>query len=176
MLYILYLYVFFERKFVIQYVVEKSGLKEGGLLFLNKEIIDRCGAMIAKIFEIILETLESSNNSSVLVHCAVGKDRTGLIAALIQNLLEVPLGSIVEGYMKSNENLKSHHDAMIHEAEKMGMGQEFIECKPEIIEYSIDYLNEKYGGISEYLTLFSFDTEKQNRFKRSFMINNSPKN
>jgi len=49
----------------------------------------------------------------VLVHCAAGKDRTGLVVALIQATIGVPFDSIVEEYALSDEPTKRKRRAML---------------------------------------------------------------
>ncbi len=38
----------------------------------------------------------------MLVHCTAGKDRTGIVVALVQAAIGVPLESIVEDYARSD--------------------------------------------------------------------------
>ena len=53
----------------------------------------------------ILETIANSENG-VLFHCSAGKDRTGIITAIIFMLCEVQENEIIKDYMLSKENLK----------------------------------------------------------------------
>ena len=42
------------------------------------------------------------SDGPVLVHCMAGKDRTGIVVALVQAAIGVPLDSIVEDYARSD--------------------------------------------------------------------------
>ncbi len=44
-----------------------------------------------------------AGGQTVLIHCAAGKDRTGILAALILLLLEVPLEHVMADYMATNQ-------------------------------------------------------------------------
>lgn len=52
--------------------------------------------------------LADPNNTPAVIHCTVGKDRTGFIAALLQKLAQVPDEVIIEDYLKTNELMKDH--------------------------------------------------------------------
>ena len=49
----------------------------------------------------------------VLVHCMAGKDRTGIVVALVQAAIGVPLESIVEDYARSDGPTRQRRAAMI---------------------------------------------------------------
>jgi len=46
--------------------------------------------------------LQLSEGKTVLIHCAAGKDRTGILAALILGLLDVSQNTIMEDYLLTN--------------------------------------------------------------------------
>jgi protein-tyrosine phosphatase len=50
----------------------------------------------------------ASDETPVLIHCTAGKDRTGVAAALLLDLLEVPEDAILEDYRATNR----HFDAL----------------------------------------------------------------
>ena len=52
----------------------------------------------------VIRILAESDRPHVF-HCAAGKDRTGVISALILSLLEVPRETIVSDYAFSRRNL-----------------------------------------------------------------------
>ena len=53
----------------------------------------------------ILEKIAIAENG-VLFHCSAGKDRTGVITAIIYMLCDVLENEIINDYMLSKENLK----------------------------------------------------------------------
>jgi protein-tyrosine phosphatase len=50
-----------------------------------------------------LSTLADPDSGTTLVHCAAGKDRTGVVVALALSLVGVPRAAIVEDYLRSAE-------------------------------------------------------------------------
>ena len=55
----------------------------------------------SKIFEVLL----NSKDGAVFFHCTQGKDRTGLVAAIVLHALGVKEEAIFQDYLKTNENL-----------------------------------------------------------------------
>ena len=50
-------------------------------------MLDRFGGFVAEV----MAAIAGAPEGGVLVHCAAGKDRTGLVAALLLGLVEVPV-------------------------------------------------------------------------------------
>lgn len=60
--------------------------------------------MIDGQMELILDTILNAV-SNVMYFCTAGKDRTGVVSALLLKRLGVPENIILEDYMESKENL-----------------------------------------------------------------------
>lgn len=60
--------------------------------------------MVDEQMDIILETILNAT-SNVMYFCTAGKDRTGVVSALLLRRLGISEDVIVEDYMKSKENL-----------------------------------------------------------------------
>lgn len=61
---------------------------------------------LRKFFEILL----SSKEEAIIFHCTAGKDRTGIAAAVLLSLLDVPKEDILADYLLSNQYLKCSID------------------------------------------------------------------
>ncbi len=59
---------------------------------------------VKNTFEIIAANLQAG--VPTLFHCAAGRDRTGIIAALLLGLVEVTYGEIARDYVQSNRNAR----------------------------------------------------------------------
>ena len=68
--------------------------------YASAPLEDRHLDLFSRYFE-ALETL----SGAVLIHCAAGKDRTGMLAALTQHLAGVPDERILHDYLLTNERL-----------------------------------------------------------------------
>lgn len=99
---------------------------------LYRYLADSCGNSIVKV----LECLAKPNALPALVHCHVGKDRTGLLIALLLELLDVPRELILADYIASNAGLGSAAYTTVH---------------AEILTWTLEGLAERYGSTRGYL-------------------------
>ena len=102
-----------------------------------------------------LATLASPGILPALVHCAGGKDRTGLMAALILALARVPVETIVEDYALSAPYLISRYlneHALSDVATDGYTWREYQrDSSPhEAMLETLRYLEERYGGAERY--------------------------
>ncbi|MEP7115848.1 MAG: tyrosine-protein phosphatase [Ilumatobacteraceae bacterium] len=74
------------------------------------DLIRRCESQLVRAIEIVADNVD---NGPVLVHCTAGKDRTGLVVALIQAAIGVPLDSIADDFHRSDEPSRRRRSAML---------------------------------------------------------------
>jgi protein-tyrosine phosphatase len=89
--------------------------------------------------------------------CAAGKDRTGLVAALLQDLVGVDRATIVADYLTHAPHPKDLRRAMAAwwgidsaELDRPGVAA-LLEADPHILEATLDYLDGRYGGTVAFL-------------------------
>ena len=73
-------------------------------------MVDAQRGNVVRAVEIIAEHV---GDGPVLVHCTAGKDRTGIVVALVQAAIGVPLDSIVEDYARSDAPTRLRRTEMI---------------------------------------------------------------
>ncbi|HSL86398.1 MAG TPA: tyrosine-protein phosphatase [Bacteroidales bacterium] len=112
------------------------------------------------VFRQVIETLQSADRRPVLIHCQAGKDRTGVICALIQLALEADKQSIIDDYMRSNESLMPFFRKRLRLRKIISLGffpsetiLYAIRVKEKNIEAVLDRVNDHYGGIEAYASL-----------------------
>lgn len=76
---------------------EYSELSHKKLSTLYAGYLDRSAGLIVDI----LRLLADEQQLPVLIHCTAGKDRTGVVLAVLQDLLDVPREQIVADYARS---------------------------------------------------------------------------
>jgi protein-tyrosine phosphatase len=90
----------------------------------------------------------------LVIHCVGGKDRTGLLSALLLYLAGVPVEEIAADYALSEERLRPRHDKWF-EAAETDAERERLErisrCPPEAIVEVFAELERRYGSIEGYL-------------------------
>lgn len=74
---------------------ERAG-RHTSLTDLYRDLLDRGSRRFVEIVELI-----SESPGTTLVHCAAGKDRTGLVVALLLRLLGVAQDDVVQDYLRS---------------------------------------------------------------------------
>jgi protein-tyrosine phosphatase len=113
-------------------------------------MVDRRAAQIAEI----LRTMAASP-APQLVHCRAGKDRTGVVVALLLANAGADRGSIVADYAVSDEALTPLYEIWVREAgEDAGPARERMRrypSRPEAMEALFEHLDTNYGGTRPYL-------------------------
>ncbi len=95
----------------------------------------------------IMQTLADAEAGS-LFHCRSGKDRTGLVAAMLLAIAGVPEETICEDFGLTSDYLKQ--DA-INPIEASAPGAWQKTCEPETMALTLAYLRDNYGGPIGYL-------------------------
>ena len=145
---------------------EKNMPKSMGELYKN--LLDNSSHSIVKVFDIILE----NSDSAVVFNCTAGKDRTGVIAALILDLLCVDKKDIVEDYtitekLMESVTLKFKQD--YKEATGKAVPDYLFESRQESIEEFLDHLYDKYTNAEGYLIKSGFGKEKIDKFRKAYL-------
>jgi protein-tyrosine phosphatase len=105
-------------------------------------------------FAAAIAAVADAPEGGVLIHCAAGKDRTGLISALLLALAGVPEETIAEDYAESEANLAELTAKWIAEApdDPERQHRRHLAVTPhEAMLGVLAALDERYGGVREYL-------------------------
>ena len=88
----------------------------------------------------------------VLFHCAVGKDRTGVLAMLLLSLAGVDKWDIVANYVQTRPNLMRSETLHAQwEDPSARKWRPALDSKAEVIEQTYDTLEFEHGGVENYL-------------------------
>ena len=103
--------------------------------------------------------------------CAAGKDRTGLLTALLQDFLGVDRPTILAGYVHSApdpdrllEAVGTWWDWEEGDLSKPGLGI-ILSAVEEVMDSSLGYLDERYGGARRYLEAAGVPAETLERLR-----------
>jgi len=105
----------------------------------------------------------------ILFHCSAGKDRTGVSAALLLDLIGCHEYDIVKDYSESYENNKEMNESlsqMLNDEE----AKQYLKSSPRYMMEFLDYLREHYGSSKEYLLEIGFSNDDIDLFIESFTI------
>lgn len=116
--------------------------------------------------------IAASNPGALLYHCTTGKDRTGLMTCYLLSIAGVSREDIAADYCVSQVYLEPVYEKMRSGAMNLGfapkggsgpdgkegppaggppMDESFFQTPASAMLTLIDYLNEKYGGVVNYL-------------------------
>lgn len=121
--------------------------------------------------------LNEGNDGAILWHCVQGKDRTGVVTAVLYNCLGIDEDKIMEDYLYTNVNSKVPFKYRMISIIFwfIRMRKEFImlfTARKEYLESTIEYIKSTYGGFDGFLSqVCEIDAEKKNKLKLLYNIN-----
>mmetsp|Transcript_13167 Transcript_13167/g.30596 ORF Transcript_13167/g.30596 Transcript_13167/m.30596 type:complete len:369 (+) Transcript_13167:309-1415(+) len=145
-------------------------MNEGGLLGLSEIIIDECQPEVSYVLRVIATHVEGG--VPVAFQCRLGKDRTGIVAALLLLALGASDEQVINDYVKSHGRDQIALGAVEREAERIKTGPRldrrvFQGAKVETMEGVIAHIREKYGSIEGYLDRIGFDQKWRDDLRRA---------
>ena len=127
---------------------------------------------IINIFESIFEHSVLGNAS--IVHCAFGKDRTGVISALLQNLLGAEDKVIIESFTESHkhvDNLISYFSkSKTYKRDINSTDHSFMKPKRESVVGFLDLLSKEHENANNFLRSLSIEQSKIDHFVKSMVV------
>lgn len=119
---------------------------------------------IKEIFEILKET-----EGGVIYYCNAGKDRTGVVTACILKLLGVNNQDIIVDYLASGVFLKEMLEKYSESVEDRDI---FPIINPNYVTiYNLlEYIDNQYGSIEEYLNDCNISNETLNEIKNKYTL------
>lgn len=133
-------------------------LNELGLFEMYRLTIEFTRREILTVFRI----MKCMDNYPISIFCSLGKDRTGIITALLLSCLGVPRDLIVEDYHETEIHLEPSVESISTYFNRIGLtNEEFVRAPKEVIARLLEYLDNTYGSTSKYLENIGFSLEEQ---------------
>ncbi|KAK7966169.1 protein-tyrosine phosphatase-like protein [Apiospora aurea] len=179
---LIFLYILGQRIAAIR-IMSQEVMLPRGLVGMGLDTLDYSGADILEALNAFLEPPPAPATTSsgvsgvnggggggggdpslpILVHCTQGKDRTGLIVALVLMTLGVPLEAISHDYLLTQQALEADRETRIAEIEEIGLTPDWGDCPPDFVARIHDHLESQYGGVEAYLDSIEFGSDKRRR-------------
>jgi protein-tyrosine phosphatase len=105
---------------------------------------------------------------AVVVHCAVGKDRTGMTIAIALSVAGADDATIAEDYEVSGTCLQAEREALLAkltDESQLRHVTERMSCRAETILGALDEIRSSYGTIEAYLQTFGMTTDQITRLR-----------
>ena len=122
----------------------------------------------------VFNCLLNEEEGSILIHCTVGKDRSGVAVAVILSALGIDKETIYKDYMMTNEHpiipfaYKLFALTLDREFRKEFM--EYFKAKKEYLDAAFSYIDEQYGGIENFLVnICGLNNEKREKLKKLYL-------
>ncbi|HXN77815.1 MAG TPA: tyrosine-protein phosphatase [Candidatus Dormibacteraeota bacterium] len=111
-------------------------------------VLDGRTAAFRAIFESVAQA-----DGGVVFHCFAGKDRTGMVAAMVLSLAGVPNDAIAADFAESDAQLALRYQEWIVAAapEQRSEMREALRCPPDRILGVLDHLQKRWGGVHGYM-------------------------
>ncbi|MDP9183764.1 MAG: tyrosine-protein phosphatase [Actinomycetota bacterium] len=120
-----------------------------------------------------LRTIADPGSGVVLVHCAAGKDRTGVLVALALSLVGVRRDAVVEDYARTDERIEAIVGRLLSSplySEHAG-GRSLDSFRPHVwnMERFLDRIDREYGGVHGLAMSIGIDEETVARMSRRLL-------
>ena len=115
-------------------------------------------------FVTVFGAIHDAPPGPVLVHCHVGKDRTGLVVALALELAGAARSAIAADYAETDQHMQEVYTAMLSrqvDVQKRRQLEAFLVSRESDILSALKYLDTAWGGTAAYLEAFGLTRGEQ---------------
>ena len=150
-------------------------LEQGGIPLLYALMMKTGGQPLGLALEACLRVSSSSDGGPVIFHCQKGKDRTGVLAMLLQTCLQADNNDaeIVDAYALSGEllgelpNQSKESDGASSSTSALDWSY-FRGSPAEAMKDTLSWTRGQYGSVEGYMDTLSFGKEKRDELKRCY--------
>lgn len=143
--------------------------KENALLDLYLHALKTQGSAFVKVLRMI-----SDCPDGVLFHCTAGKDRTGLISALLLALSGVSKEDIIQDYALTAGRIEPLFAKLEQAAKTYNLHKEdfmpMLEAKPETMAETLEWLDSNFQGAEAYVKAHGFTDDDITRLRSRWCL------
>lgn len=146
-----------------------------GMVDFHEELLRIYGRFVlqyeeqmSQLFSILLH----ADNYPLLIHCSSGKDRTGIVSALILAAVGVDQEQVEQDYLLSNEYMRAYtrktlfyirlfslFRAQIH------LLRPLLECRPSYLQEVFKSIQNNFGELDNYFKALGLNADKRKRLE-----------
>jgi protein tyrosine/serine phosphatase len=107
-----------------------------------------------ELFAAALGAIADADPGAVVVHCAAGKDRTGLVVALALTVAGAERDIVAADYALTAERLAPYVEqelALVEDEKQRAWFRKHQSTPAEFMTGVLDHLEDRYGGVTAYL-------------------------
>mmetsp|Transcript_84789 Transcript_84789/g.245152 ORF Transcript_84789/g.245152 Transcript_84789/m.245152 type:complete len:419 (-) Transcript_84789:163-1419(-) len=138
----------------------------GGLTMLN-DLLLRFGAPGIKY---VLDLCADKERHPIAFYCTAGKDRTGMISAIILSICGAKKEDIVEDYsLSANVYAEMNdHQAMVGALSQRSLDPKtFLGAPPQVMADTLDSIEDHYGSVEGYCDFIGFGPEQREKLRKA---------
>jgi protein-tyrosine phosphatase len=111
-------------------------------------MVDHRQEALGRIFSTIARL-----DGPAVIHCYAGKDRTGLVAAILLSVAGADQTAIAADYAETDVNLAQRYAEWLAAAppERLESMRDELRCPPEWMLGALNHIEQKWGGVDSYL-------------------------
>lgn len=140
---------------------------ENPLLSLYVEAVDTAPERFVAVMRQIAGT-----DAGVMFHCTAGKDRTGLIAAMLLQIAGVPREQIVADYALTATYLtplvEATRAAVTEQGGDFAQYAPYLEARPDTMHAFLDHFSARHGTSPDYLSRHGLSDDDLDALARRF--------
>lgn len=136
-------------------------------------LVHNSGPLVADAVTTISEAVASnagSGPSGAVFHCSAGKDRTGIVAALILEVLGVDNDTITADYLLTNEVIEGILQRIKAMESNNTVTVQSLSAQPAAFQRFRDTLQGDYGGAEAYLRRHGVSAETLESLRRHLLV------
>ncbi len=122
---------------------------DGTLVTLYRAVLDAAAPLLVDVVRAVADT-----DGPVLIHCAAGKDRTGISVALLMRLLGVDPDTVMTDYLRTNEAIDAIDDRLRRlpgNERRSELPREYFSVVPDAMDAVLDVWSSHPGGTHGWL-------------------------
>lgn len=109
----------------------------------------------------VMSEIANANDGAILFNCTAGKDRTGIVAALLLGLVGVSNEEIIYDYTLTAELIPDLVQQLLSESKARGLDtkkhSKMLESPAEVIKLTLADLEKNYKSVSNYFEKIGLD-------------------
>lgn len=130
--------------------------------------IEHCQPQILKIFTVLAQS-----KSGTIFHCHAGKDRTGIITALLLRVMGVAVNDIAQDYSLSRQEIDhlvaEWRQYAIENNRDLEQLERNVASDPQTIIDMLDFVDAQYGSVAAYLKMCGLSDALMAQLKNRFL-------
>jgi protein-tyrosine phosphatase len=121
-----------------------------------------------------VEVVADPESGPVIFHCAAGKDRTGVLAALLLGLLGVSENVIIEDYALTARAMRALRERMIERRPEIKdriaqLGDPILSAAPQNMERLLGIIDDQWGTIDAYATSIGITDQTKDALRHKLL-------